>query len=109
MNAALVCSNEDNETTAIVQVINASLSDDKNVLTLGLRPQQYYDGERLKAYIDRSQGLETLVGSPLSRVGIILESELVASANEEVCTCFCPDGSCDPYYTGWLCQAGCPR
>ena len=108
LNAALVLSSTADETVVMVRVVNLLLSDGNKVLTLQVDPLGYYEGALLTSFNDKKQDIDVITDNPI-RTGVFLENIGAPLENDNVCTCICSDGSCDPKYTGWLCGAGCPR
>ena len=73
MNAALVLSGEDKESTFVVEVSNLSLSDGNNTLTLLVKPLEFYEGDILKSFAgDRKELEPEKIGKPMS-TGIYIE------------------------------------
>lgn len=99
MDAALIFSGADNESTSMVRIVNLSLSDENNVLTLQVNPLQYYDGEGLKSFASKQENLPTDIDGMFKTTQIYAESDVSLKENSDECTC--PDG--------WTptCQYGC--
>ena len=83
MNAALVLSGADNETTVMVQVANVSLSDENKILTLQVDPLKYYEGERLNSFNDRKQSIKAVNGLRFTRTGVYFEVVKESPANDQ--------------------------
>ena len=73
VNAAMVFSGIDDESTSIVEVSNLSLSDGNSVLTLQVRPLEFYEGERLKLFHSENKGLNVINRAAISFTGIYAE------------------------------------
>lgn len=84
MNAALVLSSVDNETTVLVQVANMSLSDGNKVLTFQTEPLEFYEGKLLKSFNENKQDY-TLPNEQFARAAVYLESVKAAPENDAHC------------------------
>lgn len=93
MNAALVLSGADNETTVMVQVANVSLTDRNNILTLQADPLEYYEGERLKSFNGMRQSINALNDLRFVRSAIYLEGVGGVVTNSENCP-YCEPCNC---------------
>lgn len=84
--------NAENETNSIIQVSNLSLSDENKVLTLDVTPLEFYDGERLKSFVNGQTPLSDEKIGEYNRAGIYLEAVWEAPSNTLNCIpCFCCD------------------
>jgi hypothetical protein len=75
VNAALVLSAGDNETTMMVQVTNVSLPDRDKGLTIQADPLPYYDGGHLQSFDAKRSELKTIYDSNYSKAAIYMEFE----------------------------------
>jgi hypothetical protein len=83
-NAALILSGADNETTVMVQVENMSQSDENRVLTLQAGPLEYYEGERLTSFYDKSQEINGFIDGQFARLGVYVEGVRLPLSNQEL-------------------------
>lgn len=60
LNAALVFTEPDNESTYRVEVSNLSLSDGNTSLTLQVQPLEFYEGEVLKPFMSTDTDIKTI-------------------------------------------------
>ena len=92
MNAALVFSGADNETIFMVEVVKV-VPDANNVLTIQVKPLQYYEGEHLTSFNGKREGFEALKDSQYSRFAIYGEIVGIVPTNDfcEYEGCRAPD------------------
>lgn len=82
----------ENETNSIIQVLNLSLSDENKVLTLNVNPLEFYEGERLKSFVNGQTPLSDEKIGEYNRASIYLEAVWEAPSNALNCVpCFCCD------------------
>lgn len=82
----------ENESISIIQVLNLSLSDENKVLTLNVNPLEFYEGERLKSFVNGQTPLSDEKTGEYNRAGIYLEAVWEAPSNALNCKpCFCCD------------------
>ena len=81
MNAAMVFSGAENETTFMVEVSNLSLSDGNKVLTLHVKPLEFHEGELLKSFTSKKNELNTIKTGKSGNVGIYIEITSVIPSN----------------------------
>ena len=93
MNAALVLSGEDKESTFVVEVSNLSLSDGNNTLTLQVNPLEFYEGSVLKSFSNVSHDWTAEKQERYPQSGIYLEWSIPVPKNK-----YCYSCDCDPFY-----------
>jgi hypothetical protein len=101
LNVALIFSGADNESTSMVEVSNLSLSDGNTVLTLQVKPLEFYDGEALKSFESEKSAANTVSVGQHDNIGIYIEDLISPLDNSENC------GECFELSTGGWYQACC--
>ena len=81
MNAALIFSAPDTEMTSIIRIENLSLSDDKESLTLQVRPLDFYEGEVLAPYTQGTVNIHELDKKTFNEIRLYLEMMMNAPEN----------------------------
>jgi len=81
INAALVFSGTDGDSISLVQISNLTLSDENKVLTVQIKPLEFYEGEMLKAYVKDAIDIGTLSNGKFIQVGVIIETNLIQPDN----------------------------
>ncbi len=82
MNAALVLSGVDYETTVMVQVANVSFSDGNKILTLQADPLEYYEGTLLSEYNEQKSKLDP---GNYGASQIVMDSPIRVAENSDNC------------------------
>lgn len=83
LNAVIELFNTVNESKSIIQVSNLSFSDENMVLTLHIKPLDFYDGEMLKSLANGQITLSDKNIGEYNRTGIYLESLFEVPSNSE--------------------------
>ncbi len=81
MNAALIFSAPDTEMTSIIGIENLSISDDKESLTLQVRPLDFYEGEVLAPYTQGTVNIHELDKKTFNEIRLYLEMMMNAPEN----------------------------
>ena len=81
MNAVLVFSGTDGDSFSLVQVSNLSLSDENKVLTLQIKPRDFYEGELLKAIAKGAVPIDTVDQEKKDITSVYLEVASIAPEN----------------------------
>ncbi|MFH0967336.1 MAG: hypothetical protein V1862_06595 [Methanobacteriota archaeon] len=85
INAAIVISGVDGETTSIVQVSNPVYSAGTNVLMLDVEPLTYYEGTVLKNFSDEEQNMTPDKIGKVVMTRVYLENHQKAPENTGIC------------------------
>lgn len=73
LQAALVISGEEKEHISMISVENLSLSDEKKILTLKVRPLEFYEGSGLNVFANNSPEPIMNTGEKVKNTGLYLE------------------------------------
>ncbi|MFH0966386.1 MAG: hypothetical protein V1862_01715 [Methanobacteriota archaeon] len=106
LNAVIVCTSSDNESTSIVMISNLSLSDGNKVLTLDVNLLHYYEGGMLKNLATDSIPLTQKEN--IQKIGVYVEAKEIPPVNAD-----CPSGCAwNGFYCGdfrgWICTPNGP-
>lgn len=108
MQAAVVFTDEESEHTSMVRVQNVSLSDDTGVLTLQVKPLEFYEGSELKSFSGNHEDLVNQTGEKVLSTGLYLEVQESPSDNKDIRDCL---NSCMARHNGMAgsCWRMCER
>ena len=101
MDAALVLSGADNESTSMIEITSLSLTDDNKTLMLHVTPLPYYEGALLKSFTGTQADLSAAVVGNRSTTQLYAEISLPVAEND------CNYYDCCWYGYEWCCS--CPR
>lgn len=101
LHVALVYSGAENESTSMVEVSNLSLSDGNAVLTIVVKPLEFYDGEMLNFFESEKSAVNTITTGQYGKIGIYIEDLINPLDNAGNC------GECFELSTGGWYQACC--
>ncbi|MFH0966970.1 MAG: hypothetical protein V1862_04720 [Methanobacteriota archaeon] len=87
LNAAIVFSDDSNESFSFITISNMSLSNDDKDLILQVTPLKYYEGEALQPFFSQNQKMSPETGEKSTITRIYIESPLKPLTNNDHCEC----------------------
>lgn len=90
INAVTVFSGPETKTVSTVKIENISISNNAEILTLKVKPLQFYDGELLSSYAKDTVNLQELEKKSFNSTGLYLEMVKNVPENWQK-----PENSCD--------------
>ena len=84
LNAAIIISGPAGDTTTLVTISNASLSEENTEMVLQATPLKFYEGEALKSFSTGNTGFNTTAQSTVT--GIYMETVTSAPTNNMGCS-----------------------